>query len=107
MENKDIAIVGMSCFAPGAKDITEYWKNLVNGVDSITDVPPDRIDPRYFEGDGKSIDRFYCKRGGFVPDITFDPVPYSILPLAVEGMDTAHLLALKMVYKALEDASVF
>lgn len=107
MENKDIAIVGMSCFAPGAKDITEYWKNLINGVDSITDVPPDRIDARYFEGDGKSVDRFYCKRGGFVPDITFDPVPYSILPLAVEGMDTSHLLALKMVYKALEDASVF
>ncbi len=107
MKNNDVAIVGMSCYAPGAKNIDEYWNNLVNGVDSITDAPPDRIDPRYFENDGISVDRFYCKRGGFVPDITFDPIPYSILPVAIEGMDTAHLLALKMVYEALENASVF
>lgn len=107
MKNKDIAIVGMSCFAPEAKDITEYWKNLINGVDCVKDVPADRIDPRYFESSNKAVDRFYCKKGGFVPDISFDPVPFSILPLAVEGMDTVHLLALKMVYSALKDAGVF
>lgn len=107
MKNKDIAIVGMSCYAPGARNMDEYWKNLVNGVDSITDVPDERIDSRYFDDSTPAIDRFYCKRGGFVPDITFDPVRYSLLPVAVEGMDSVHLLALKMVYHALEDASVF
>lgn len=107
MKNKDIAIVGMSCFAPGAGNIDEYWDNLINGVDSITNVPADRIDPRYFEDSAPAIDRFYCKRGGFVPDITFDPLKYSLLPVAVEGMDGAHLLALKLVYQALEDAGVF
>lgn len=107
MENKDIAIVGMSCFAPGAENISQFWNNLVNGVDSITDVPTDRIDQRYFSSDIPAVDRFYCKRGGFVPDITFDPVRYSMLPVAVEGMDSVHLLAMKMVYQALEDAAVF
>ncbi len=106
MKNKDIAIVGMSCFAPGANDIHQYWNNLIHGVDSITDAPPDRIDPRYFEGEN-AIDRFYCKKGGFAPEFIFNPLPYSILPLAVEGMDTVHLLAIKLVYKALEDAAVF
>lgn len=107
MANKDIAIIGMSCFAPGATDINKFWNNLVNSVDSITDAPPDRIDPRYFEEDLGSVDRFYCKRGGFVSDITFDPLPYSIPPVALEGMDAVHMLAFKLVYKALEDASVF
>lgn len=109
MENKkDIAIVGMSCFAPEASNYTEYWNNLINGVDCIKDVPVDRLDPRYFdETKTPTVDRFYCKRGGFIPDILFDPMQFSILPLAVEGMDTAHLLALKNVYEALEDASVF
>jgi len=107
MKNKDIAIVGMSCYAPGAKNMDEYWDNLINGVDSITEVPDERIDPRYFDDSTPAIDRFYCKRGGFVPDITFDPVKYSLLPVAVEGMDSVHLLALKMVYNALEDAAVF
>lgn len=105
--NKSIAIVGMSCFAPGATDIHQYWENLVNGVDSIVDVPADRIDPRYFEYHKASPDRFYCKRGGFAPEIIFDPVAFSMLPVSIEGMDTAHLLALQLVYKALEDASVF
>ncbi|MFG5856787.1 polyketide synthase, partial [Dysgonomonas sp. Shenzhen-Wh21] len=109
MENKkDIAIVGMSCIAPEASNYTEYWNNLINGVDCIKDVPADRLDPRYFEETKTpAVDRFYCKRGGFIPDILFDPIQFSILPLAVEGMDTAHLLALKCVYEALEDASVF
>ena len=107
MNSKDIAIVGMSCFAPEARSVEEYWNNLINGVDSIKDVPADRMDPRYFNSKDPAVDRFYCKRGGFIPDIPFDPVRFSILPVAVEGMDTAHLLALKSVYQALEDASVF
>lgn len=108
VNKKDIAIIGMACFAPDAKDVGEYWTNLVNGVDSIKDAPADRMDQRYFEDlKHPAVDRFYCKRGGFMPDIPFDPVPFSILPVAVGGMDTAHLLALKGVRHALEDAGVF
>ena len=106
-KNKSIAIVGMSCFAPGASDIHQYWNNLINGVDSIVDAPADKIDPRYFEYEKDAQDRFYCKRGGFAPEIKFDPVAFSMPPISIEGMDPAHLLALKLVYKALEDASVF
>ena len=106
MKNKDVAIVGMSCFAPGAENIHQYWDNLVNGVDSIIDAPAHRIDPRYF-GEGEGPDRFYCKKGGFAPDILFDPLKYSILPVAVEGMDSTHLLILRCVYEALTDAGVF
>ena len=31
----EIAIIGMSGRFPGAKNISEYWQNLENGVESI------------------------------------------------------------------------
>ena len=30
-----IAIVGMACHLPGALNISEYWSNLKNGVESV------------------------------------------------------------------------
>ena len=36
VSSNDIAIIGMDCFVPGAKDIDSFWNNLQNGVDSIT-----------------------------------------------------------------------
>ncbi len=32
----DIAIVGMSCHFPDAKNYSEFWKNLVNEKESVT-----------------------------------------------------------------------
>src|SRR4029453_1376710 len=40
----DGAIVGMACVMPGATDLDEFWRNIVAGVNSITEVPPDRWD---------------------------------------------------------------
>jgi acyl transferase domain-containing protein len=37
--NVDIAIIGMSCRFPGAASAEEYWKNLCDGVESITFFP--------------------------------------------------------------------
>ncbi len=31
-----IAVIGMNCRFPGAGNIDEFWKNLKNGVESIT-----------------------------------------------------------------------
>ncbi|GHT66527.1 hypothetical protein AGMMS50239_28130 [Bacteroidia bacterium] len=108
MKQSDIAIVGMSCYFPGANSIGEFWNNLVNGVDSITDVPEDKIDSRYFSHDGTSnIDRFYFHKGGFVNPITVDPLRYGILPIAAEGTDPEHLVALRLVEDALMDAQVY
>lgn len=35
----EIAIVGVACRFPGAKNKYEFWNNLVNGVDSVNLVP--------------------------------------------------------------------
>jgi phthiocerol/phenolphthiocerol synthesis type-I polyketide synthase E len=57
-EMEPIAVVGMACRLPGARDVEELWRNLVDGVVSIRErsrddllaagVPPERLaDPTY------------------------------------------------------------
>ncbi|WP_286857991.1 MULTISPECIES: beta-ketoacyl synthase N-terminal-like domain-containing protein [Sphingobacterium] len=107
MKKTDVAIVGLSCVFPGAQDANMFWQNIVNKVDSTEFAPADRIDPIHFSGSPGTVDRFYCKRGGFISDYVFDPTAFGILPLAVEGTEPDHLLTLDLVQKALEDAGVF
>ncbi len=106
MRETDVAIIGMSCIFPGAADLATFWQNIIGKKDAIQNVPPDRLDALYFDGDQIGADRFYCRRGGFIPEVTFDPVRFGILPLAVEGMEPDQLLTLDLACKALDDAGV-
>jgi acyl transferase domain-containing protein len=104
----DIAIVGMSCIFPGARDLNSYWENIINKFDAIKDAPANRIDKVFIDPDSKEIDRLYVNRGGFVDDfVDFDPIEFGIVPKAVQGTEPDQLLSLKMAYRALEDADVF
>ncbi len=103
----DIAIVGMSCIFPGAENLDAFWKNILNKVDSIGPVPTHRLDAVYFDQTTAGVDRFYCRRGGFIPDVHFDPLRFGILPVAVEGMEPEQLITLDLVQQALDDAGVF
>ncbi|PZU00235.1 MAG: hypothetical protein DI622_21985, partial [Chryseobacterium sp.] len=94
MKKTDVAIIGLSCVFPGAQDANTFWQNIVNKVDSTQLAPADRIDPVHFSDSTNPVDRFYCQRGGFIPDYEFDPTAFGILPLAVEGTEPDHLLTL-------------
>ncbi|WP_316752726.1 beta-ketoacyl synthase N-terminal-like domain-containing protein [Pedobacter gandavensis] len=107
MKKTEVAIVGMSCIFPGAVDVEAFWHNIINKVDATQEVPADRIDPIHFNAAASGVDRFYCNRGGFIPDFEFNPSDFGILPLAVEGTEPDHLLTLSLVHKALGDAGVF
>lgn len=106
MKKTDVAIIGMSCIFPGAEDVAAFWQNIINKVDSTQVVPADRIDPVHFDSSSTGVDRFYCNRGGFIPEFVFNPANFGILPLAVEGTEPDHLLTLSLVHKALDDAGV-
>ncbi len=100
-----IAICGMACVFPGAADLTAFWRNLRDGFDAITEVPPSRWDPIFYDPSAPSADRFYCKRGGFIDEhASFDPLAYSIMPIAAQGAEPDQLLALRVAEEALRDA---
>ena len=99
-----VAIVGMGALFPGAPDLHTFWDNIAGGADAITDVPADRWDPVFFDPSAEEPDRFYCRRGGFLGDLaTFDPAPFGIMPMAVDGIEPDQLLALRVARAALDD----
>ena len=58
----NIAIVGISCALPGAKDKKTYWENILNKVNFLTEVPRHRWDSRlYFDPDRQAKDKVYSK----------------------------------------------
>jgi len=92
----DVAIVGMAGVLPGAADLTDYWANVLAGVDAVTEVPTGRWDPTVYSGT--------ANWGGFVPDIPFDALAYGIPPAALASIDPVQLLALEVAARALRDA---
>ncbi|MEO7112765.1 MAG: polyketide synthase, partial [Polyangiaceae bacterium] len=101
----DVAVIGMACTFPGARDLPTFWRNIVSGVDAIQDVPASRWDRAYYDPTSTSADRFYCKRGGFIDDYAdFDAPAFGIMPVAARGSEPDQLLALATAARALRDA---
>lgn len=103
--SEPIAIIGMACIFPGAPNLQRYWDNIVNGVDAIGEVPEQRWASVFYDPDSGEVDRFYCRRGGFVDDyVDFDPLKYGVMPRAAASADPDQLLSLRIGIEALEDA---
>lgn len=101
-----VAVVGMAVYFPGANDLESYWHNIVNGVDSITEVPPGRWDEEFYAPGGPPrSDRVYCRRGGFVDQgAEFDVTRFGIMPTSVAGTEPDQLIALDVAHRSITDA---
>ena len=100
-----VAIIGMDCIFPGARDLASYWHNIQQGVDAISDVPEHRWSKTFFDPDSAEVDRFYCRRGGFIDEYAeFEPIQFGIMPNAVAGVEPDQLLGLRVGAGALRDA---
>ncbi|WIX85023.1 beta-ketoacyl synthase N-terminal-like domain-containing protein [Amycolatopsis sp. DG1A-15b] len=105
MSQEPVAIVGMGVFLPGASTVDQYWRNLVDGADAVTEVPPHRRDPGFHGRDGSAPDRTHGRRGGFTPDtLDFDPVAHGVPPTSLEGTEPDQLTALAVAVGAVGDA---
>ncbi|MBW2180755.1 MAG: acyltransferase domain-containing protein, partial [Deltaproteobacteria bacterium] len=100
-----IAIIGVGCLFPKAEGLKEYWRLLYQGIDGITDIPDTHWSPEeYFNQDPKTPDHTYCKRGGFLSPISFDPSEFGIPPTSLEATDTSQILGLVAAKMALDDS---
>jgi acyl transferase domain-containing protein/phosphopantetheinyl transferase (holo-ACP synthase)/acyl carrier protein len=102
----DVAIIGMACTYPGARNLGEFWDNVVHERDCTSEVDPQRWDPDiFFDPDPTNLDRVYCKRGGYLPPrFAFNPLRYGTMPKAVTGAEPDQFLVLRCVHEAMEDA---
>jgi acyl transferase domain-containing protein/enoyl-CoA hydratase/carnithine racemase len=101
-----IAVIGMSGRFPKSKNLDEFWQNIVQGRNCVTQVPPNRWDMnRYYDADPSRKDKTNSKWMGALDDIDcFDPLFFRISPQEAEYIDPQHRLFLQESYKAIEDA---
>jgi acyl transferase domain-containing protein/NAD(P)-dependent dehydrogenase (short-subunit alcohol dehydrogenase family) len=100
-----VAIISMGCLFPRASGLKSYWRLLYHGMDAITDVPPTHWSTDdYFDEDLSKPDHVYCRRGGFLSPIPFDPTAFGIPPSNLEATDTSQILGLIAAKTALDQA---
>lgn len=106
--NEPIAIVGVSGRFPGSRDLLDFWEQLRDKKDMITEIPGDRWDWQAYYGDSRrDFRKTKAKWGGFITDMDkFDPSFFGITPREAELMDPQQRIVLEAVYAALEDAGI-
>ncbi|MEO5882823.1 MAG: beta-ketoacyl synthase N-terminal-like domain-containing protein, partial [Caldimonas sp.] len=101
----DVAIVGIASVLPRSNTTREYWQNILDKVDAITEIPSHRWDWRlYFDADRSAKDKIYSKWGGFLDDMVFDPMRYGMPPKSITSVDPMQLMALEVARQTIEDA---
>jgi len=101
----DIAIVGISGIFPDARNIGEYWRNIVLGKDCVTEVPDSRWNKDlFYKADSRDTDYVVSKWGGYIPPIDFDPLEFGMTPQSLASIEPTQLLSLLVAKQALIDA---
>ena len=100
-----IAIIGLAGRYPGAADLGEFWDNLCQGRDSVTEIPASRWDYRDQAHLRSRTGRPISRWGGFIdaPD-AFDARFFRISPREAEMMDPQERQFMQVCWAALEDA---
>ncbi len=100
----DIAIIGMAGRFPGADNVDTFWRNLQNGVESVTFFTDEELLARGISR--KTLeDPHYIKAGAELPGVDlFDASFFGYTPREAAETDPQHRLFLEVAWQALEDA---
>ncbi|MEW9701804.1 SDR family NAD(P)-dependent oxidoreductase [Paenibacillus sp. SI8] len=104
----EIAVIGIHGTFAGASDLEQFWNNLREKTDVITEIPMDHWDYRpWYDQNTEAPDKTYCKWGGFINHVDkFDAEFFHISPREAEWMDPQLRLMLQSIYAAGEDAGI-
>ncbi|HKP57239.1 MAG TPA: beta-ketoacyl synthase N-terminal-like domain-containing protein, partial [Polyangiales bacterium] len=103
-----IAVVGMSCRAPGdVIDPDGYWELLCEGRDAIGAFPERWDDLDLYDPNPDARGKTYTRAGGFLAGIEqFDTRFFEISPREAVSMDPQQRLVLEVAWEALERAGI-
>ncbi|MGH9347563.1 MAG: SDR family NAD(P)-dependent oxidoreductase [Vicinamibacterales bacterium] len=100
-----IAVVGMACRLPKARNLGEFWNLLEEGRDSLSRLQDDALASAGVPEDLRSHPD-YVKAGNILEDIDlFAADFFGYSPSEAELMDPQHRIFLELAHDALEDGS--
>ncbi len=102
----DIAIVGMACRLPGARNVNEYWRLLTEPRAQFSTVPDSRWHAAAFLSDSfRDPASAYTDTMALLPDVGhFDAAHYGIPPRRARSMDPQARLLIDLAREAIQDA---
>src|SRR5688572_31998333 len=104
VEEAALAVVGMACRFPGARDAGALWRNVLADQCAIAPMPGDRFHrERYFDPEIGAYAKSYSAIGGLIEErAELDGIPRE----ALEAADVAHLWALEVARETFRDAGL-
>src|SRR5262245_24677447 len=99
-----IALIGIAFRLPGAADHRTYWRNLCEGLESITVLTDEELAASGVPAELLQ-DPAYVKAASILPDIDqFDAAFFEYSPAEARLMDPQQRLLLEVAWEAFEDA---
>jgi non-ribosomal peptide synthase protein (TIGR01720 family) len=100
----EIAVIGMACRFPGARNVDQFWRNLRDGVESISFFSDAEMIAAGAEPKSLTNPNL-VKAGGVLPDIElFDASFFGYSPREAELLDPQQRFFLECAWEALESA---
>jgi acyl transferase domain-containing protein len=100
----EVAVIGMACRVPGAANVREFWRNLREGVESITFLTREELEAT---GESPAVLDLpnYVPVGRLLDDVeSFDAPFFGCSPREAELLDPQQRLLLECAWAALESA---
>ncbi|MBU1712702.1 MAG: type I polyketide synthase, partial [Proteobacteria bacterium] len=97
MKNKNpIAVVGIAGLFPGSMDINSFWHNIVNKIDTTSEIPEDRwkVPSAFMYEKIFRQDKTYSKRACLINNFRFDPTGIDIDKNILEELDPLYQFVL-------------
>ena len=101
-----IAVIGMGCRFPGAKDPDAFWRLLSDGVDAVVDIPDSRWKAaEYYDRDPDAPSRMATRWAGLLDQVDqFVAEFFGISPREARSMYTQERLLLEVTWEAIENS---
>lgn len=100
-----IAVIGISCRFPGAKNKDEYWKNLLEAKETIKFFTEEELSKTEYDFENLKTNSDYIKARGIINDVDmFDADFFGMNPKEAAFTDPQQRVWLETAWEALEDA---
>ena len=107
---KKIAIVGLSCLYPDAKNYEQFWNNIIQGKNSTSSITTNELEvsPKLFYDKKKGkFDKFYSLRGAFIKNFEFNYSEYDLPQEFLASLDNNFKWSLYVAKQALQDSGYY
>jgi acyl transferase domain-containing protein len=102
-----LAIIGMGCRLPGADNLDEYWRLIIEGKSAIGELPRDCLDQELYYNPQKGVrGKTYSKLGAL---ISKQPLDRNICPMPEElerAVDVVHVRMCELAANAFRHAGL-